>query len=59
MDQATKGEEVLPEARDTVHALFRQIHSLKGESAMLRLTGHERFLHQLEDKLDPCGPRRL
>ena len=53
LDRATKGEEIQPEARDTVHALFRQIHSLKGEAGVLRLAGHERHLHQLEDKLEP------
>ena len=53
MELATKGGENQPGIRETAHALFRQVHSLKGEAAMLRLAIHERHLHQLEDKLEP------
>ncbi|MCE0484787.1 MAG: Hpt domain-containing protein [Methylacidiphilales bacterium] len=38
--------------KETVHGMFRRVHTLKGEAAMLRLGAHEKLLHRLEDELD-------
>lgn len=35
-----------------IHVLFRQVHTLKGEAALLHFAGHERALHQFEDRLE-------
>jgi len=39
-------------SQDAIHSLFRQVHTLKGEASFLRLSSHERALHQLEDQLE-------
>ncbi len=44
--------EGLSPSRETIHSLFRQVHTLKGEASLLQLTFHERALHQLEDQLE-------
>jgi HPt (histidine-containing phosphotransfer) domain-containing protein len=38
--------------RDTIHSLFRLVHTLKGEASLLRLAVHEEELHRLEDHLE-------
>ncbi|MCE0497146.1 MAG: Hpt domain-containing protein [Methylacidiphilales bacterium] len=53
MDQLLALKNGSQNPRETVHALFRKAHTLKGEASLLRLTAHERKLHQLEDKLEP------
>jgi len=42
--------------QDLVPSLFRQIHTLKGEASLLRLTSPERALHQFEDQLEKLRP---
>jgi len=41
-----------PLPQETVHSIFRQTHTLKGEAGLLRLKIYERALHQLEDQLE-------
>jgi signal transduction histidine kinase len=40
-----------PVSKDVIHALFRQVHTIKGEAAMLGFGTHEKALHKLEDEL--------
>ncbi len=44
--------EFTPPPSDTIHVLFRHVHTLKGEAALLRFTSYERTLHKLEDRLE-------
>jgi HPt (histidine-containing phosphotransfer) domain-containing protein len=37
---------------EKIHSIFRQVHTLKGEAALMRLSSYERALHQLEDQLE-------
>jgi len=52
LDQIVGASNENSHSLETIHAMFRKVHTLKGEASLLRLGAHERLLHQLEDDLD-------
>ena len=50
--------ESCPQDEETLQAIFRAAHTIKGNAAGTRLPALAKFAHGVEDVLDGCAPAR-